>query len=47
MSSAELANIVKTHKDMRASGTDNLPTRLFKNASPGYYKRLEELINLC
>jgi len=47
VSSAELANIVKTHKDMRASGTDNLPTRLFRNASPGYYKRLEELINLC
>ena len=34
-------------KDTRASGIDNLPNLLFKNASDLYYVKLTEMINQC
>ena len=40
-------NLVNSHKDKRAPGVDEIPTRLYKNASELFYKRLTELVNEC
>ena len=39
--------MVLKHKDNRASGIDEISTRLFKNASPLFYTYLTEMINKC
>ena len=38
---------VLAHKDSRAPGIDEIPTRLFKNATPLFYTRLTTLVNEC
>ena len=44
---AEIKKIVQRNKDSRASGVDDLPTLLFKNASELFYEELTELVNSC
>ena len=39
-----IQNLVNSHKDKRAPGADEIPTRLFKNASELFNKRLTELV---
>ena len=42
-----IKNLVNSHKDKRAPGVDEIPTRLYKNASELFDKRLTELVNEC
>ena len=42
-----IQNLVNSHKDKRAPGVDEIPTRLYKNASELFNKRLTELVNEC
>ena len=43
----EIKDIVKRNKDSRASGVDELPTLLFKNATQRYLEELTDLVNDC
>ena len=47
ISLTEVKEIVLKHKDNRASGIDEISTRLLKNASPLFYTYLTEMINKC
>ena len=40
-----IQNLVNSHKDKRASGVDEIPSRLYKNSSELFNKRLTELVN--
>ena len=42
---SEIKEIVGKHKNTRASRIDEIPTRLIKNASNLYYKKLTNLVN--
>ena len=44
---SEIRQIVTRNKDSRASGVDELPTRLFKNASTMFYEQLTDMVNEC
>ena len=44
---SKIIELIGKLKDTRASGIDNIPTMLFKNASELYYDRLTEMINRC
>ena len=44
---AEIKQIETRNKDSRAPRVDELPTRLFKNASPMFYEQLTEMVNEC
>ena len=43
----EIKRMVTDHKDSRASGSDGIPTQLFKNASQKYYIQVTALVNAC
>ena len=44
---AEIKGVVARNKDTRASGVDEIPTLLFKNASQRFYEKLILLVNNC
>ena len=44
---AEIKGVVARNKDTRASGVDEIPTLLFKNASQRFYEKLTLLVNNC
>ena len=44
---SKVIELIGKLKDTRASGIDNMPTLLFKNASDLYYDRLTEMIDRC
>ena len=43
----QVEDLVGKMKDTRASGTDDLSTRLFKNASGLFYDKLTSMVNSC
>ncbi len=43
----QVTDTVKSHKDNRAPGIDNIPTKLYKNATPLYYQMVTRLVNEC
>ena len=44
---SEIKRLINRNKDSRASGVDNIPTILFKNASEKYYELLTTMVNRC
>ena len=42
-----IQSMVNNHKDKRATGVDDIPTLLYKNASDWFNRKLMDLVNIC